>query len=151
MNFATPAEYNDHLIENLTKISLEDYLKTYHEQFYPEQDISFMPYLMEISDHKSEFYVPHTKLFEYGVMDEKSNNVEVFNQLTELNLKDGIDFNIVKVSDVEEYALKPNAFKKLLMIANTSYKQSIDIDIYLDYYLLLEEVYADYNEYRMRL
>lgn len=155
--FATPTEYNDHLIQNLTKITLEDYFKAYHSQFYSDQDISFMEYFLKLCGHKHEYYVPHTKLFEYGIMSESSNSKDVRRRLEVLKLKNDIHYQVGKVSLQSDssrgakhthiYMLKPKAFKKLLMRAGKNSKQVVNVEIYADYYLLLEDVHADYTEY----
>jgi hypothetical protein len=152
--FTTPDQYNDHLVNTLTKISLEDYFKSYHGYFYPDQDISFMSFFIEINAKKREFCIPHTKLFEYGVLAECSSN-NVFQRLTKLKLKNEVHYLLhnlmqqldsgTKYSNI--YMLKPKAFKKLLMRAGKNSKQSIDVEIYADYYLLLEDVYIDYTAY----
>ncbi len=155
MTFATPEEYNDHLIQNLTKITLEDYFKAYHAQFYPDQDISFMEYFIEIRPKQHEFCVPHTKLFEYGIMSEGRSNNDVLRRLEQLNIKKDIHYLLRKVSQQVDsgtkysdlYMLKPKAFKKMLMRAGRNSKQTINVEIYADYYLLLEDVYIDYTAY----
>ncbi len=154
--FATPIQYNDHLIQNLTKIALEDYFKAYHMQFYPDQDTSFMEYFIEIHSKQYEFCVPHTKLFEYGIMSDKldSNNVKA--RLEKLKLKKDLHYLLQKVLEQHEsgtkhrviYMLKPKAFKKMLMRSGKNSKQDIDVEIYADYYLLLEEVNDDFKDYQ---
>ena len=153
--FINPDQYNDHLINTLTKITLEDYFKSYHEHFYPEQDISFMSFFIEIRAKKHEFCIPHTKLFEYGVMTDGESS-DVRKRLNKLKLKNEVNYRVGKVSapvpqggfsEKIIYMLKPKAFKKLLMRAGHNSKQSIDVEIYADYYLLLEEVYIDYTAY----
>jgi hypothetical protein len=52
----------------LVKISLAEFFKHVQSQFYPDQDISFMDYFLELTQHEDEFVVPHTKLLEYGIM-----------------------------------------------------------------------------------
>jgi hypothetical protein len=153
--FTTPEQYNDYLVNTLTKISLEDYFKAYHEQFYPEQDISFMDFFIEISAKKHEFCIPRTKLFEYGVMTE-CTSTNVLARMTNQNLKNEVNYQETKVCSLRSqggisekiiYMMKPKAFKKLLMRAGKNSKQTIDVEIYADYYLLLEDVYIDYTSY----
>lgn len=153
--FTTPEQYNDYLVNTLTKISLEDYFKSYHAHFYPDQDISFMDFFIEISAKKHEFCIPHTKLFKYGVMTKGDSSNAVLQRMNKLKLKNGVNYLPQKVlrqidSGLKHtiiYMLKSKAFKKLLMRAGKNSKQSIDVEMYADYYLLLEEVYIDYTAY----
>ena len=70
-------QYIDNLVNNLHKISLNEFFIEFHRQFCPEKDISFMEYFLELCDHEGEFYVPHNKLIEYGIMTSiKSNKVK---------------------------------------------------------------------------
>ncbi len=157
MNFSSPIAYNTHLVDNLTVIGIETYFNAYHTQFYPDQDISFMPYFLEMCQHKHEFYVPHMKLFEYGIMSNGSETSDVRKRLNKLKLKEAIHFELGKVSELRNqggisekhiYMLKPKAFKKMLMRAGRNSKQTIDVEVYADYYLLLEEVHADFKDYQ---
>ncbi len=155
--FATPKQYNDHLIQNLTKIALKDYFKAYHAQFYPDHDISFMEYFIEIHSKQYEFCVPHNKLFEYGIMGTGSDSYTVKTRLEKLKLKNDLHFTLQKVLERNSndigantkyiYMLKPKAFKKMLMRAGKNSKQDINVEIYADYYLLLEDVHIDFTEY----
>ncbi len=106
--FATPANYNDYLVKNLTKISLEDYFKTYHTQFYPDQDISFMPYFLELRKHKHDYCVPHTKLFEYGIMSEGSDAYTIKTRLDKLKLKNHKHFTLQKVLERNQNGIGAN-------------------------------------------
>ncbi len=115
-----------------------------------------MDYFLEICQKKHEFCVPHTKLFEYGIMSENSDSNDVKRRLDKLNLKNDMHYRLRKVpepvnqggySTKNIYMLKPKAFKKLLMRAGKNSKQTIDVEIYADYYLLLEDVYVDYTGY----
>ena len=63
---STQQEYIQSLVQNETKLNLEEFFKDIHKKFYPNQDISFMKYFLELTDHEGEFYVNHEKLIEYG-------------------------------------------------------------------------------------
>ena len=153
--FSSPAQYNNHLINTLTKITLEDYFNAYHKYFYPDQDISFMTFLIEINANLNDFCIPHTKLFEYKVM-ATCSSTHVSDRLNILTLINNEDYLQTEIrtpvpqggfSKKTIYMLKPKAFKTLLINAGSNSKHSINVKIYTDYYLLLEEVYIDYTAY----
>jgi len=54
---STQQEYIQNLIENEIKLSLEKFFKDIHKRFYPNQDISFMEYFLELTEHEGEFYI----------------------------------------------------------------------------------------------
>ncbi len=151
----SPIKYATKLATDLTKITMTDFFKSIHLQFYPDQDISFMEYFLELCEHEGEFYVHHSKLLEYGIMtSERSNDIK--KKLDQLMLSEGSDYQLRDVSQLrkqggtsikKEYYLCPEAFKKCLMRAQRRAKQPIDPVIYCDYYLLLEKVHKLYTDY----
>ena len=43
--------YATQLANDLTKITMTDFFKNIHSQFYPDQDITFMEYFLELTEH----------------------------------------------------------------------------------------------------
>ena len=149
------------LASDLTKISMNDFFKLIHAQFYPDQNIEFMDYFLELVEHEDEFYVPHAKLIEYGIMT-CTNSSKVGEKLDALNLENGVDFTVADVrqsrsthggsnGNKKNYMLTPEAFKKCLMRAQRRKNQPVDPVIYCNYYLLLEKAYKFYTDYGLRM
>jgi len=147
------------LIATGEKLSLEEFFTDIHERFYPNQDISFMKYFLELTEHEGEFYVHHEKLIEYGIMTSKrSSDVKV--KLDALGLVENEDYNLQDILQVRKnrgrvitnvYMLTPEAFKKCLMRAQRRPKQTVDPVVYCDYYLLLEKTYKLFKDYEKQL
>jgi hypothetical protein len=78
---------------NETKMSLLDFFKNIHKKFFPDYDISFMQYFLELTSHRRKFVVHHEKLVEYGVMTAK-NSARVKNKLDALKLVENKDFSL---------------------------------------------------------
>jgi hypothetical protein len=70
---STQQEYIQSLVRNETKLSLQEFFVDIHQRFYPTQNISFMEYFLELTQHEGEFIVHHSKLVEYGVMTSKQS------------------------------------------------------------------------------
>ncbi len=150
----SPSEYATKLANDLTKITMTDFFKAVHSQFYPDQDISFMEYFLELCDHEGEFIVHHSKLVEYGIMtSDRSNDIK--KKLDQLMIIECSDYLLRDISQNSQnggrpskvYCLTPEAFKKCLMRARRYKGQSVDPIIYCDYYLLLEKVHKLYIDY----
>ena len=144
-------DYNNNLINNHIDIKLINYFKDVHSKFYNKVDISFMEYFLEICNKENEFCIDHIKLQEYKVINNiKSCNIK--DCLNKCNLKENIDFMLLNVqqqdlqhggSNKKEYKLTPYAFKLCLIRAKNS-------KVYANYYLMLEIVFKNYNEYRIQ-
>ena len=117
-------EYNNNLINNLTKITLIDYFNDIHSKFYSNYDISFMNYFLEIVDKDGEFCIEHIKLQEYKVINTvKSSDIK--RCLEQFNLIENEDYRVSNVghpvpqggnSIKNEYLLTPNSFKLWLIL-----------------------------------
>lgn len=152
-------EYINQLVETNTKMSLTDFFKQIHQQFYPEQDIFFMEYFLELTTHEGEFVVHHNKLIEYGIMSSiRSSDVKV--KLDALGLVENEDYRVRDISQPVKqggystkkiYMLTPEAFKKCLMRARRYPNQKIDPQIFSKYYLLLEKTHKMYTDYEKKL
>ncbi len=152
-------EYINQLIETDNKISLSDFFKQIHQRFYPEQDIFFMEYFLELTIHEGEFVVHHNKLIEYGIMSSIRSS-DVKKKLDALGLVENEDYLVRDISQPVKqggystkkiYMLTPEAFKKCLMRAQRRPKQTIDPVKYCNYYLLLEKTYKMYTDYEKKL
>jgi hypothetical protein len=148
----------NHLAETLTKIDLAQFFKKIHSECYPEYDISFMEYFLEICDKDDEFVIPHSKLVEYGIMI-SNDRQKVKTKLDRLKMIENQNYRLTQLSEPvkqggfvtkNNYLLTPDAFKKCLIKAAKHKGQPIDPDIYCDYYLLLEKVFKWYNQYEKK-
>ena len=158
-NYQDAKQYAIGIADNLTKTDLNEFFGNVHNQFYPEMDVSFMDYFLEIVDRDGEFVVPHSKLLEYGIMTStQSNDVRV--KLNGLGLVKEEDYILRDVSEnsksgpgapSKHYTLTPKAFKKCLMRAQRRANQPVDPVIYVDYYLLLEDIFKLYGMCLFRL
>jgi len=157
---STQQEYIQDLVQNETKLSLQEFFVDIHQRFYPTQDISFMQYFLELTDHEGEFYVHHEKLVEYGVTSSKrSSDVKV--KLDALGLVEDIDYHLRDISQMVRpqgggkqnkiYTLTPDAFKTCLIRARRYPNQTVDPTIYSKYYLLLEKIHKLYTDYENKL
>jgi len=113
-------EFIQTLIQQETKLSLEEFFKTIHTKFYSTQDISFMEYFLELTEHEGKFIVHHEKLIEYGIMSsQRSSAVKV--KLDALGLVENEEYRLQDVlqpvpqggySTKKVYMLTPEAFKR---------------------------------------
>ena len=151
-------QYIDNLVNNLHKISLNEFFIEFHKRFCPEKDISFMEYFLELCDkNEDEFDIPHTKLIEYGVMTStRSSNVK--EKLDSLGLEIGVNYRLLDVqqpvsqggfSTKKVYILNNKSFKICLMRAQRRPNQTVDPIIYANYYMLLEEVHKYYCMFQL--
>jgi hypothetical protein len=150
--FATIQDFNTYLSDKLRNVKLNEYFNLIQSQFYPELDISFMDYFLELCNHENEFIVDHIKLQEYGVLTNitKSNNIK--KSLERLFLIENEDYLVLQVEQqsetsrgkkyANEYKLTPYTFK-LCLIRSQNSKE------YAKYYLLLEQAVKNYQEYQI--
>ena len=146
--------YATQLANDLTKITMTEFFNNIHSRFYPNQDISFIEYFLELTEHDGEFVVHHSKLFEYGIMTSTESS-KVNEKIKSLGLIQDIDYTLADIRERgksgsqthKHYHFTPKAFKKCLMRARRYSNQSVDPVIYIDYYLLLEDVFKLYTDY----
>jgi hypothetical protein len=153
-------EFIQSLIQQETKLSLEEFFKTIHEKFYSTQNISFMEYFLELTNHEGEFIVHHEKLIEYGIVTSiKSSNIK--EKLDALGLVENEEYHLLDIQQVvrsqgggtakKVYTLTPEAFKTCLMRARKYPNQTVDPVVYSKYYLLLEKIHKLYTDYEKQL
>ena len=85
-------EYIQSLVTQDTKLSLEDFFKDIHSRYYPNQDISFMEYFLELTTQEGEFCVHHEKLIEYGIVTSKRSST-IKEKLDALGLVEDEDYS----------------------------------------------------------
>jgi hypothetical protein len=153
--FANIQEFNIYLSDKLRNVKLNEYFKEIQSQFYPELDISFMDYFLELIPKKDEICIEHQKLIEYGIINTKRSN-DIKDCLEKFNAQENIDFECLTAEgsavkrtgrggangNKKEYKLTPKLFKRCLM-------RSIKENKYSNYYLVLEECYYYYQEYQI--
>jgi hypothetical protein len=167
----TPSEYVEHLVSNLIKQSLIDFFDELHTRYYPNYDIKFKKFFMKIIEKDGEFCVKHIKLVKYGVLSSGESSV-VRRKLERHNMIEGKDFRIetciekhntkknenrlldARVEQTNNYAkpkkiyyLTPDSFKKCLMNTQKHPSQTVNPEIYSDYFLLLEKVHKYFSDY----
>jgi hypothetical protein len=154
--FSTITEFNTYLSDKLRNVKLNEYFTLIQSQFYSKLDISFMDYFLELCNNENEFIVDHIKLQEYGVINNINTSKDIKTRLNSLFLIENVDYLVGNVSQVrtkstgectgnvikKEYKLTPYAFKLCLIRAKNSKK-------YANYYLLLEQVFKNYQEYQI--
>jgi uncharacterized protein YukE len=148
--FKTITEFNIYLSDNLKNIKLNEYFNLIQSEFYSNLDISFMDYFLELTNHENEFIVDHIKLQEYGVINNVKTSKDIKTRLNSLFLIENEDYLVGNVSHqlksgkkyAKEYKLTPYAFK-LCLIRSKNSKE------YAKYYLLLEQVFKNYQEYQI--
>ena len=90
-------EFIERQVALFKKIALREFLIQFQSKFYPEQDISFMDYFLELSKHENEgqFIVHHEKLFEYGIT-KRSCSGDVKERLDALAMSENEDYLLRK-------------------------------------------------------
>lgn len=155
-NFATIEEFNIYASEHITNLTINEYINKVHPLFNKELDISFMEYFTDIIKHRNEFYIHHSKLQDYGVINNIETSAKIERCLEQFNLVKDEDYQVSNVGQVRTtaegqnrgevikkvYHLTPYAFKLCLMRAKNTKK-------YAYYYLFLEECIMYYNEYQI--
>lgn len=149
--FNTITDFNTYLSNKLKNVKLNEYFSLIQSQFYFNIDISFMDYFLELCNNENEFIVNHIKLQEYGVLTNIDTSKDIKRRLETLMLIENEDYQVGNVaqpvkqggfSTKKEYKLTPYAFK-LCLIRSKNSKE------YAKYYLLLEQVFKNYQEYQI--
>lgn len=152
---ATETAYIASLIEADQDISLEDFFHEMHRRFFPEQDLAFMEFFLQIVDHDEELVVEHQKLIEYGAL-APNDTFNLQRMLDEFLFDKDTDYSVQVIrtacpqggfSDRKQYMLTPDTFKICLM---SVYRKcgDIDPDKYARYFLHLEDVVMRYIGYQ---
>ena len=99
---STQQEYIQNLIQNETKLNLEDFFKSVHAKFYSNYDISFSrlrrrrfapKIFLELTEYEREFIVHHSKLIEYGIVTSNRSS-DIKEKLDNLRLAENEDYHL---------------------------------------------------------
>ncbi len=143
-------DYNESLINGYSEcITIGEYFNNIHNMYANNMDISFMEYFLNLIKNNNKFIVKHEELINYGIikynkdtskflryLNEKSFIKDRDYIITEKSIKNNRGSNIQKI-----YTLTPQAFKICLLSSRNESK-------YREYYILLETVHFNYNEYQ---
>jgi hypothetical protein len=157
-------EYNKTLVDNNEDLNIIDYFSRVHKLFFKTVDISFMNYFIELShpSKKNSFIISEKELRKYGILNDHIRLKDIIRKYNLVHDSDWIYYqeeeenkskqrksllgSIFNVDDIVEYNTKkvvlftPYSFKKMIIQSNQS--------CYIDYYLLLEDVFRFYYEYQ---
>ena len=148
-NISSKTEFNNYLSIYESNLTLKQYFTKYHTKFSNKVDISFMDYFLYLCENEDKFVVDQEKLKEYQVINISNDSNKIKRALEQFDLVENEDYRLDNVvvpvvqggfSTKKLYTLTPEAFKLCLIRAKNSKK-------YAKYYLLLEKVYYNYNEY----
>ena len=150
----TISDYINRQIAAFKKIALREFIIEFQAQFYPDQDISFMDYFLELSqeENQGQFVVHHKKLIEYEVLVATGGSGDIKKRLNKLRLSENEDYLLSQVSEQlpsgvkykNVYMLTPDSFKLALIRASEHKTHSVNADKYARYYLFLEAVVGYY-------
>ena len=142
-------DFNKKLLSDMKELTVHRYVEEMNESFF-HMDISFMEDNMEYLVNKGKCCVPHTKLWEMGVV-AKTTSANILKLLTVTHdFKAGNDF-ICKTyktknggSPTKKYFMTPNAYFKCLM-------RSKNTDKYANYFIMLQEAVHYHSLYHKEL
>jgi len=152
-------EYNLYLIKNHDYLNIIDYFSKIHRTFFPEIDISFMNYFLDLSNPEkiNEFCIYEKDLRKYGLLSERTKMKDIVCKYDLLKTVDWIYqnypneekhhtfFNLgVYIHDDSKrnILITPKAFKRVIF-------RSSNI-IFVEYYMLLETVIRYYHDYQTK-
>ncbi len=90
-------EYINNAVNSLEKIDMYDFFIYIHDNYYQDQDISFMDYFLEIYDKIGQFVVPGEKLKEYSVLNNTSTSWTIKRLLDKSNFIENKDYRLHNV------------------------------------------------------
>ena len=93
----TIQEFNNNLVNTLTKCELNEYFNDIHSKFYNNIDISFMEYFLSLVNKNGEFCVDHMKLKEYGVLTTDKSG-DILRALNQFDLTENEDYRLRNVA-----------------------------------------------------
>jgi hypothetical protein len=94
----TIQDYNNTLINNLDNINLTDYFKFIIKNIYKNLDLTFVDYFLELCEHEDKFYINHTKLQEYQVINDINTSKDIKRRLESLNLIENEDYQVGNIA-----------------------------------------------------
>ena len=88
-------EFNNNLVNNLSKIDLNDYFNEYHSKFDKNIDISFMDEFLSMVENEDICYINGNKLRDYGVINAKKFKSGHIKECLEThNLIENVDYEV---------------------------------------------------------
>lgn len=151
-------DYNTHLSEKHGYLHIIDYFSKMHHTFFPEVDISFMNYFLDLStpDKLNDFCIYEKDLRKYGILNDQFKAKDIVRQF---HLTKEVDWKYQESSEEERHTFfnfgvyihndtkrrivfTPKAFKKLVF-------GSFNIT-FIEYYMLLEMIFRYYHDYQMQ-
>ena len=148
------SDFINRYVASFKTVTLREFLIEFSHTFYPDQEISFVDYLIELSkkENEGQFIVHQDKLIEYGIITNK-NSGDLKDQLDALSLVEGQDYLLQEVFEQLEsvYMLTPDGLKLALMRATRDKTHTANVEKYSKYYLLLEKVVGYYMDYQLAL
>ena len=170
-------DYNKYLINNnKTDVTIKDYIINIKNMFYPDMDISFMDFFMNLVGNNN-ICISQQKLIDYSVISKITPTSRIKELIVEHEFKIDIDYHLADNRKMvnrpqgggkkkDEYIFTPKAFKICLMRSKNKSKKKKNEEAseeeeeeseneknknkYIKYYLLLEEVVEFYNKYQLQ-
>ncbi len=157
-------EIINNYVKKYQKITLNEFIEEIKNKLYPNKNMTFMEYFMELADEDNDgkFIVPHQKLIEYGIVNiEIDNSSKIKQKLETLDLISNKHYLMTNISHqvnntgtkhFKQYTLTPEAFKLCLLRAKKSNKEgAVDPKVYAEYYMFIEKCILYYNKYEKQL
>ena len=137
-------EFNRALL-TVSDITIIEYARKLNDKFF-KIDISFIDDFMGLVG-KDECCIHHDMLVKYGILTLSSGTTDVSRMLKQNDFTEKQDYQVASLQrcglpSQTNYHLKPKTFKFLLM-------RSLKTTKYANYYLLLEQAIAYYNEFQI--
>lgn len=148
-------EYNLYLIKKYELVlNIIEYFSKIHRVFFPEIDISFMNYFLDLSNptRMNAFCIYEKDLRKYGLINERTRPRDLIDKF---NLVKNIDWNYQEAHEDEIHRsffnlginkknmiFTPKAFKKMVL-------QSSNI-VFVEYYILIEVIFRYYHDYQIK-
>ena len=142
-----------YLVKKRVSLTIIEFIKFVHQEFYSEMDISFLDYSLKICRKKNEFCVnPIEEFVNLRVKENKIRSNDLFNIIKKCELIEDEDYILLRRSPQQEskshggnnkrmYFLTPDSFK-ILLLAIDNKKQQLKFN---KYFILLEKCVAYYD------
>ncbi len=171
-SFEIMTTYVKWLAQINTNLSFDDVFVGVHLEFYNDVDISMKPLFDDISKYNGQFVIPHTLLFDCGVIEDNTADtaMELFEYCGMIeysdyrvsSLTDGtnsltnnaIDTDMMDIEDLPSknhqsviFILTPEIFTRCVVIAPVFEGQKIYPNVYGSYFMLCDTVSKLYDIY----
>ena len=148
-------EYNLYLLKKYeSTLNIIEYFSKIHHTFFPEVDVSFMNYFLDLSTPARihAFCIYEKDLRKYGLLSErvrsrdlvvKHNLIKQVDWVYQEAHEDEIHYSFFNLSGTKKGMIfTPKAFKKMIL-------QSSNI-VFMEYYMLMETIFRYYHDYQIR-